>query len=433
MKKAVLTLAAVALTGLGFVSCGGYSSSAYKPPSGLLERVVVSQDISSPSAAPGLLIINANNDTLPLNSEISAGNRPTLLALSQTRSTLLAFSNFASTNTVTVINTVTEQTTGSIVLPGATTSMVLPATSSFAYAAVPSVPVPGSPPGAIEVMSLTQGVATTVGVPGAQTVISNSSGTVLVVFSNDYKVYVVLPPVIQSLGVVPDCSVQPNPACIPVQGFDRPVGGIFSADGSTVYVLNAGPEQGGTVPSVQILDTTAFTAGASVAVNGATVGFLQGSTLYVAGTPAGTACPAGTAATSCGTLDIVDVDQLTDTNFANPILITDGSHTLMDMSVNGQLFIGASTCTNIGNVNNPVGEVRGCLSVFDTTKPGNTTAVIPPDNFDVTGLQSFSTRTVEYVVEGGALRIYDTTTDALQTTQIPIVGQLVDVKAINFF
>jgi hypothetical protein len=35
-------------------------------------------------------------------------------------------------------------------------------------------------------------------------------------------------------------------------------------------------------------------------------------------------------------------------------------------------------------------------------------------------------------VEGGTLRIYDTK-DVLQKTQISIVGQVIDVKAIDFF
>jgi hypothetical protein len=84
----------------------------------------------------------------------------------------------------------------------------------------------------------------------------------------------------------------------------------------------------------------------------------------------------------------------------------------------------------VGNVNNPSGEVRGCLSIYNTASGA---VVIPPDNGDVTGLQSFSTRNVEYVVEGGTLRIYDTTKDVLQRTQISIVGQVIDVKAIDFF
>jgi hypothetical protein len=65
--------------------------------------------------------------------------------------------------------------------------------------------------------------------------------------------------------------------------------------------------------------------------------------------------------------------------------------------------------------------------------------VIPPDNGDVTGLQSFTTRDVEYVAEGGNLRVYDTTIDSLLLNgyigsgTITIRGHVVDVKAIDFF
>ncbi len=46
------------------------------------------------------------------------------------------------------------------------------------------------------------------------------------------------------------------------------------------------------------------------------------------------------------------------------------------MSINGQLFVGSHGCTDIGDVNNPNGEVRGCLAILNT----NTGAVIiPPD------------------------------------------------------
>ena len=124
-------------------------------------------------------------------------------------------------------------------------------------------------------------------------------------------------------------------------------------------------------------------------------------------------------------------------NPATEIAITDGYHDRIDMSVNGQLFIGSYGCTNIGNVYNPQGEVRGCLSIYNTT---TATVVIPPDNGDVTGLQSFTTRDVEYVAEGGNLRVYDTLIDSLilpndfiETGTILITGYIIDVKAIDFF
>jgi hypothetical protein len=88
-------------------------------------------------------------------------------------------------------------------------------------------------------------------------------------------------------------------------------------------------------------------------------------------------------------------------------------------------------------VYNPQGEVRGCLSIFNSTNPA---VVIPPDNGDVTGLQSFTSREVEYVAEGGNLRVYDTLIDSLippnnyiETGTIIITGYIIDVKAIDYF
>jgi hypothetical protein len=108
----------------------------------------------------------------------------------------------------------------------------------------------------------------------------------------------------------------------------------------------------------------------------------------------------------------------------------------MDLTNSGQIFVGSHTCTNIGNVNNPSGEVRGCLSIFHTA---DNSVIIPPDNGDVNGLQGFVTRSIEYVAEGGSLRVYDTTRDVLLINDflpegnINIVGYVGDVKAIDFF
>ena len=72
--------------------------------------------------------------------------------------------------------------------------------------------------------------------------------------------------------------------------------------------------------------------------------------------------------------------------------------------------------------------MRGCLSIFDT----NTLAVVvPPELGDVTGLQAIPGRHVVYVAQNGEIWIYDTTTDALQTTQINIIGDAVDLKFVN--
>jgi hypothetical protein len=428
---------------MGFLSCG-YSNSYYrKPPSGLSTRVLVSQGVSAGFTIGGLVMINAQNDTLPRVSEISAGSNPGLMALSPTRSTLLAFDS--ASHSVQVINTITESNAGGIQLAGLTTSIAIPSTTTFGFAAVPTASFTGwnYPAGAIEVLNLSTGTATPILVTKAQTVISNPNGTQLLVFSNDSDAVSVISPLLAVGPVDAGCDSTPfTAACVKVlPGFDRPVFAIIN--GSTAYILNCGAECGGTQASVQTLDLGTFAVGTPLPVNGATIALLKGSTLYVAGkgTPTGPLCSsipsAGTTgAQFCGTLDIVDLSAMQDPYFNNPameIAITDGYHDHIDMSLNGQLFIGAHTCTNVGNVNNPSGEVRGCLAIFDTTKAGKTTALIPPDNGDVTGLQSFTSRKVEYVCEGGNLRIYDTTKNVLQTTQLPINGQIIDVRAVDFF
>jgi len=435
LNKSALLLLVLGVTGLGLVSCGGGKKSTAKPTSGLTTRVFASQSISSLTSSPGLFIINAEIDVLARASEIGAGNSPGLMAISPERATVLVFDS--ATNNIDVVNTKTESLAGTIQLPGPTISMVAP-TNQTAYAAVPAAPLIGFPPGAVEVMNLPSDIITaTISVPNAETLVSNPSGTELLVFSNDSDAVTVVSPLLVNTSA---------PVTTTIPGFDRPVNAVFSSDGSTAYVLNCGPECGGTQASVQTLSIATLAAGSPIPVDAATIALLSGSTLYVAGTPAANNACTGqtTAATTCGRLDIVNLGSMTVTG---RVVITDGYHDRIDLSNNGQLFMGAHTCTNIGNVNNVTGEVRGCLSIFDTTTPGNTTAVIPPDNGDVTGFQTISrpvetnvgSGSVEYVAEGGNLRVYNTLTDTLlldtfiETGTITITGQITDVKAVDFF
>jgi len=379
-------------------------------------------------------------------AEIGAGsfNAPGLMAISSNRATLLAFDS--GTNNVQIVSTLKEATSGSISLPGSTTSMVIPAQSAtIGFAAVPTTTslngvLPNS--GAVVEMSLaTNSTVVTIGVPSVQTVVSNAGGTQLLAFSNDSDSMAVISPASAVGPVDTGCdSGSVSTACLLVTGFSRPVYAVFSTDGSTAYVLNCGTECGGILPaSVAVVNTASLTITNTIPVDGATWAYLAGSTLYVVGTPPGANTCAGgpqTAATTCGRLDIVDLGSLSVVN-ASPLYIPDGYHDRMDMSVNGQLFIGSHTCTTIGDVNNPVGEVRGCLAIYNTNDGA---VIIPPDNGDVTGLQSFSSRDVEYVAEGGNLRVYDTisdtlliNTDFLPVGTVPIVGVVVDVKAIDSF
>lgn len=432
MNKTGLSSAAILALVLSLVACNSGPHISL-PPSKITTRVFASQSVASPTSNPGLVIIDAQNDTLPRVGEISAGNSPGLIVLSPERGTVLVFDS--ATNNVDVVNPKTEALTGTIQLAGPTTSIAVP-NSSFGYAAVPTAVLNGSSTGAIQVMNLTGGgIVSTLGVPNAQTVVASPDGSQLLVFSGDSDFVTIVSPFSLNTG---------NPVVTVVPGFDRPVNAVFSGNG-LAYVLNCGPECLSTSASasVQVLNLGATpSAGASVAVDGATAAFLSGSTLYVAGTPTASINNASpnnlctgenTAAQTCGRLDIVDLGAMAVTN---SLVITDGYHDRIDMSGNGQLFIGSHTCSTVGNVNAPQGEVRGCLTIFNT----NTSAiVIPPDSGDVTGLQGFTDRNVEYVAEGGNLRVYDTNKDQLlindivTTGTISITGQVIDVKAVDFF
>ena len=300
-----------------------------------------------------------------------------------------------------------------------------------AYAAVPSAPITGQAPGAVVAMNLGTGAITaTIPVPGARYVVGSPDGNHVLVFSNNSDNVTVIATAL--IGT----NTDPRQPAGGISGFHRPVWAIFT-DNVTAYIFNCGAECGATAATNMTAGINTFTIGTSApsaisALSAATYGLLTGNTLYVAGTPPQTPCGSGTAAKTCGTLNIVDVSSLKPTN-SSQIVITDGYHNRMQMGANGQLFIGAHTCTSFSN---PNGEVRGCLSIFDTIK---SKVLIPQQMGDATGIQPIAGRNVVYVCQGGSFQMYDTTTDQVFVPPInpntgitnTIVGQSYDVKVVD--
>jgi hypothetical protein len=442
LSKCILTVLVGLCSSVIFVSCGGSSSG--NSFSSLPNRVLASQGVTASFSIGGLAVVNGQNDTLPRVAPLNVGSSPGLLVLSPSRNIAATFDSGASN--VIAVNTSTGNSIGSVHIPGSTSSIAIPTASPTGYAAVPTAVVNGFTfLGAVEVLNFSSGSLVTIAASNAQTVVSDSQGTQLLVFSPDSDAVTVLfpgaarPPVDTSCYTNPDNTNPPNSTCKIVNNarFSRPVNAIINA--GTAYILNCGVQCGGTQQaSVAVFDLGSLSVTQTIPVDAATMAFLSGSTLYVVGTPP--TAPANdctnqtTAATICGRLDIVDLVSGTVTGRA---VITDGYHHRIDMTTNGQLFIGSSNCTNVGNVNIPTtGEIRGCLSIY---KIADGSVIIPPDNGDVTGLQGFTTRNVEYVAEGGQLRVYDTTKDILLINDfvpqgtIDIVGFVADVKAIDFF
>jgi len=148
-------------------------------------------------------------------------------------------------------------------------------------------------------------------------------------------------------------------------------------------------------------------------VGGASVGYMNGTTLYVAGSPV----PPGTTST----YDAVNLSNMTRIT-ANSVSIGDGFHTTMALATNNKLYIGAITCNN---------TTTGCLSVVDV---GTNTADPPlPPRGAITSLMSVANRNVMYTVEGGALHIYNTTDDQLQNQQVLFTGAVYSVVQVDPF
>ncbi len=460
LKRCLLVLAVIILTSLALISCGGSSSksssssssSSTPKPSGLKFRAVVSQDVQSSLATPGLILIDALKDLRANVGIIGAGSTaPAALFLSSDRKITVAVS--IDQNRLVVLNNNTEAISaiGTIQLPGNTESLVISADNGTAYAAVPNAPVPGGVSvGAIAIVNLNAGgTPPTLPIPGVHYLTESGDGSKILAFSdttdltqlsNVQTVTVVSPFNIVAGTKNATCNpAPPNPVvCQYVTGFDHPVAGFFSSDNTQAWILNCGPECGGTQASVQLLDLhdpANPVAGAPTPIpGGATVGFMQNQTLYVAGNPpvGSNTCAGGptTAATTCGRLTIVNLATLPQATAIQPTaVIPDGYHTHIDISGNGQLFVGSRNCTNIVPAT-PGAERRGCLAILNTN---NGNLIIPPDNGDVTGMTPITNRTVFYLVEGGELRIYDTTTDKIYLLQsIDIFGNAVDVKLIDF-
>ena len=436
LKKRILIVVVGLCTCLSLLSCGGKSNGQVT----VRDRVLASQGVTATLVFGSLVVVNGQNDTLPRVSPLNAGNSPGLIVVSPTRNIAATFDS--NSNNVFAVDTSRQTSIGNgIHLPGATSSISVPTADPTVYAAVPTATVNGFAfLGAVEVLNFSTNGFTTIAASNAQTVVSNSQGTELLVFSPDSDAVTVLFPGVAVPPVDTSCYTNPpNQVCNIVRDsrLSRPVNAIIS--GSTAYILNCGAECGGTQQaSVAVFDLGSLTVTQTIPVDAARMAYLSGSTLYVVGTPptapANSCTNQTTAATICGRLDIVDLSSGTVTS---RVSITDGYHSRMDLTTNGQLFIGSSNCTNIGNVNNPTGgEIRGCLSIYNIS---NGSVIFPPDNGDVTGLQGFTTRYVEYVAEGGQLRVYDTTKDVLLINDfvpqgtIDIVGFVGDVKAIDFF
>lgn len=414
LKRALILLSLSAFGGLLCLSCSNSSNNSTPT---ITSRAFVSQDVNGGGVAAGLLVVDADRDVRAFQSPITAGITPGLMVVTPNHVQTLAFS--ATGNTLSLVSNAQESALASVSLPGFTESIVVSPDSQTAYVAIPTAPLVGKPPGAIVIINLNSGAVTAqLSVPAVRYLsIANNGNRVLAFSDNSDSVTVIDPSKITS----------GNPTTV-VGGFDRPVQGFFVSNDTSAFIVNCGAECGGAQSGVQPLDLTSDPPVAGVAASvpgGATVALINGSTMYLAGSMPPVDCSTPNNSISCGQLTVFDLSTMSVLNTA-PILIPDGYHSRIALGANGKLFVGSRTCDEVLSGD----EQRGCLAIFDTGPAGS--VVVPPANGDVTGIQPIVKRAVVYVVQGGELEIYDTTTDKITDKQINISGEAVDVKTIDF-
>ncbi|HEY5213864.1 MAG TPA: hypothetical protein VIJ38_12680 [Acidobacteriaceae bacterium] len=197
-------------------------------------------------------------------------------------------------------------------------------------------------------------------------VINNGSSIVLAMVKNSNSLYRVVKLPSTTNPVNPPGAIDCEPlllpvfCVVPVAGtYDRPADVSFSLDGSTAYVLNSGPENGGNTASVTFLQTAALNinliptgsdpsplsnlpvANPILIPGGVTAALSDGNYLYLSGQKLQTT----------GTYKGLFAGNLTLLNLSSyavsaPISISDGNHTKMLFADDNTLWIGSSQCAN---------------------------------------------------------------------------------------
>jgi hypothetical protein len=230
-------------------------------------------------------------------------------------------------------------------------------------------------------------------------------------------------------------TVPPSTTTPPI-GFDRPIKALFSPDGSSIYVLNCGPECGGTtagITTIPITSASINTGGLGPSglnfepnhtytlLGGADNAIGNGTTLYVAGQSVN---PDGYLS---GNLTVF---SFTNNQIVGTYSIADGSHNKMLFADDNTLFIGAQQCQSGERYHLNPASNAGCLTMFNTSS----NSVVGFDTYkgDLTGIADVEGLHKIYVAEGGQIYIYSTTNfAALDNSNVTVVGTASDVAYMD--
>jgi DNA-binding beta-propeller fold protein YncE len=411
-RNSYLSHLLIASLALAMAGCGSSTSNNTPKPTGLKKRVLLSN-----TAAGTVTVMDAQKDLL--SAKVLGVSAPTKMLTAGGTTVVMD----SASSEITVVDNATETVTFPSPIGDQPFDIAISPDGKNAWAAMRNF-------GFVQSVDTTTGVARPVlRISNARRLVMSPKGTKLLVFPDpqgqiapNTSTFFVVDTAGSAVQVVTDAT-----------HLDQPFSAVFNTSETQAFILNCGAECGGTAASVVLADFTNPTAtfSANIPVPGATVGLINGSNLYVAGTPnpAPTGPGPGCPISRCGVLTVINATALT---AGAQIPITDGDHEKIAFA-NNRVYVGALGCTvEPGTAAN---TVRGCLSIFNTS---SSAAVFPTESsfrqdFDVTGLQPISGRNIIYVVQGSELDIFDTNTDTLAPgiTQIDVVGKAFDVVQID--
>jgi hypothetical protein len=469
MSAAAALIVAAALAG-----CGGttYFAGRNLPPSGLTNRVVIA--IQNPSAfAKGALqfvdayydIRSGYNDK-PASFSISGYSGALPITIQNMPEEQLGVVYGFGDGSFTPVSYAKESTSGSTNgLNGLSSSIFVTRNQNYTFAASQQSHV-------FTVIDHTSNGTYSLGLPGVYRVSVNPGGSLALVFvqNSNYAYYPVKLSPAQTTNysggsstwpkAAVDCEPQNAPGYCLFQAqspdhvdatgnyygaplvFDRPVKAVFSADGGTAYVLNCGPECGGSKASITplpiapmifllgqqsgTLPTNSVLASSTIATpGGASNALVDSSTMYVVGQQPQLVQGQTLFA---GKLTVVNLSNST---ASSSIAISDGTPGAMSrmlLADDNTLWIAMTKCTN--GVRAATGLPYGCLTMFNTSS--NTVTTLLPYIGDATGIASVTGFHKIYTAEGGQVYIYSTVDGtSIDNQYVTVTGTAYDVAYMD--
>jgi hypothetical protein len=489
----------LAFASIGLTSCHSDNYLAYKfpqytfanrpvPPSLLANRVMIGVTINGTSTGSLQIVdalrdIRSNIENTKTSFSISgyASGYPDLILNFPAEITGYVYS--ATQGDIQIINYGKEAASGSGgSFPAKSTGLAVPPTFGHVYSAEESI-------GQLGVIDNTTGRTFGLILPNVYNVVVNVGDNVVLAFvRNSNTVYRLVklnanqfttsPVADAAIGAV-DCEPFNIPVycLVPVNtgshanAFDHPVGAYFSADGTTAFVLNCGPECGGTASSVTYLQpgTLEFNniptavPDASAYLNqvmvpgGVTDALSDGVTLYLSGQQLQ---PDGLFAGNLSTI------ALATNTVTGKYSISDGNHSKMLFGDNNTLWIGSQSCATGERAARAAQELAAgqptdqsanynCLTRFDrgaltvsiipavTQVPSGSTAtavVVPYPNTnqnqyyygDLTGLCWVQGLNKMYTAYGGQVHLFSTVDGSeINNKNVIVQGTALDVAYLD--